>query len=430
MSWRVGLGLSAGLGLLVAAGLRAPAIGDLAARGRGTLAQRWIEWHSPVPRVPVLVSFRDDYDRGHGWSAGDVVGMIQRRPDAYLLIGFLGAGYPVGSPVLLGIGRRVDGWQQAMAAVPALRQEARRLCVDWRPDLVFKHIDGRRGERRCGDLLGEPQCGPEPCSAFPDNVCTRWHGDMERDWGPAGRFDPAWLLRTDEATWRAVADRYYAGEDFCSGAAHDWGWTTDRVSICAESRRDARVVPYGKVDPLTKRLQYVSGVGLDLRLPQAREWNARRLLSILHDQGVDPGEPGCVLLGYKPGLWTFSGQTGRGARCPAAEANSWSGFETPENAGRCWGGGVLPTPYGPGEFERAMNEQMRAVFRLMEAPAPAPLQASGTTDASYAQIRFVTTERPAASDRIWSIWEPDVLASGRLVGDMDPETTPLADAGR
>src|SRR5690606_18829352 len=131
------------------------------------------------------------------------------RPGAHLLVGALGAGYPVGSPVLSGIGRRVDSWQSAIAEACAAGEplDAGRLCADWRPDLVYKHVDGRYGEARCGSLLGEPVCGPEPCSAHRDNPCTRWEGDMERDWGAAGRFDPAWLLRADEATARAIAVR-------------------------------------------------------------------------------------------------------------------------------------------------------------------------------------------------------------------------------
>jgi hypothetical protein len=404
---------------------------DRLAHVRGALGQRWVEWRSPAPRVPVLASFRRDFDRGRVWSPEDVLAMLRRRPDAYLLVGLLGGGYPVGSPVLASVARRVDGWQAAIAAAVAAGEplDAGRLCIDWRPDLVQKRTDGRFGTSRCGSLLDANVCGPEPCSAHPDNPCSRWHGDMERDWGPAGRFDPAWLLRTDEATWRAIADRYYDGEDFCSGAGHEWGITTDRAAICAESRPGARVVPYGKVDPRARRLRSVSGVGLDLRLPAAREWNARRLLSQLHAQGIDAGEPGCVLLAYKPGLWVHAARTGPGSRCPAPEANSWSGFETPDNAGRCWGGGVLPTPYGPGEFERAMNEQLRVVLRLMAAPAPPALQADGASRARYERIRFLTTERPATHGRIWWIWQPDVLASGRLVGDMDPQPTGLPGAG-
>jgi hypothetical protein len=362
------------------------------------------------------------------WSTGDVLDLLRLRPDAYLLIGPLAGSYPVGSPLLASVGRRVDRWQAALdaAAANGAPAAAERLCIDWRPDLVYKHVDGRHGER-CGSLLGERVCGPEPCSAHRDNPCTRWHGEMERDWGPSGRFDPAWLLRSDEATWRAIIERYYDGQDFCTGSGHEWGAAIDRAAICAESRPGARIVPYGQVDPRARRLERVSGVALDLRLPAARSWNARRLLSQLHAQGIDPGEPGCVLLAYKPGLWVHSERLGPGSRCPADEANSWSGFETPSNAARCWGGGVLPTPYGPGEFERAMNEQLRAVLRLMAAPVPATFRNAGA-GASYERIRFLTTERPQTHGRIWWIWEPDLVASGRLVGNMDPRPTGLAGA--
>jgi hypothetical protein len=68
---------------------------------------------------------------------------------------------------------------------------------------------------------------------------------------------------------------------------------------------------------------------------------------------------------------------------------------------------------------------MRAVFRIADEPAPATFQRVGGHNSSYTQLRFLTTERPETQGRIWWVWEPDVLASGRLVGDADPEPTGL-----
>jgi hypothetical protein len=357
-----------------------------------------------------------------------VVRLLRQRPEAYLSLGWLSGGYSIGSPLFLALGRKVNRWQSAIAQWNAANDpdiDAGRICIDWRPDLVFKHIDGSEGETSCGTLLDEDQCAPVPCSAHRSNPCTRWEGEMARDWGSSeSGFRSDWLLRTPGETWKTVVKKYYEGKDFCDGGSgHEWGDTTDRQAICRANTPEQKVVLYGKVDPARRRLAVVSGVALDLRIPEAREWNARRLLSSLIDFGFEPGEPACVILGYKPGLWSHYEGPGVGGRCPADEANSWSGFETPANAAGCWGGAFVPTPYGPGEFEHAMNEQMRAVFRLLEAPVPQRIRREGKAGDRWGAIRFITTERPETRGRIWWIWEPDVRS--RLVGEMRNEPTGL-----
>jgi len=405
---------------------------QLAGRAKGWLAHRIAELRSPVPLVRLLVSYRNAWNRGVDWSPADVVDLLRAHPDAYLALGDF-AGYSLGSPLLNELGHRVDSWQRAISDYDrkhGATLNPGHICIDWRPDLVFKHVDGSQGEESCGSLLGLDQCAPTPCSEHAGNPCARWHGDMEKDWGPAGRFDPAWLARVPASLWQRLADEYYGGEDFCSGSDNHWGDMTDRRSICRQNSETAKVVPYGKIDPATRRIGFVSGVALDLRKPEAREWNARFLMSKLKNLGIDPGEGGCVVMGYKPGLWSFYDGPDRGHACPAPEANSWSGFETPENASYCWGGAFVPTPYGPGEFEHAMNEQMRTVFRLLDAPAPASLQVPGSAGReTYSQVRFITTERPETRGTIWWIWDRDIVESGKLIGEMREEPTQLVKVG-
>lgn len=397
------------------------------ARVRGWVDHKLAERRSDVPRVPILLSYRDDHQRGHPWTPDDVVGLLRRRPEAFVFVGAL-SGYPIGSPLYRAMGGKVNRWQKAIAdwnttSDPDL--DPARICINWRPDVVFKHIDGGEGENSCGSLLDESQCAPSPCSAHPDNPCTRWEGDMARHWGAAAaRFDTGWLARIPAILWHSISRKYHDGQDFCDGAGHTWGPMTDRREICAANTPERKVVLYGKTDPAKRRLAGVSGVALDLRTPEAREWNARRLLSMLVDFGFGPGEPGCVILGYKPGLWSHYDGPDAGKRCPADEVNSWSGFETPANAAGCWGGAVVPTPYGPGEFEKAMNEQMRAVFRLLEASVPERLREKGGAGDRWGRIQFVTTERPETRGQIWWIWEPDVQS--RLLGEMRSERTGLS----
>lgn len=412
----------AALALLVAgAALAQPTV----RRALNWLEQRGAELRSGVPRVPLLLSFRDDFNRGRTWEPEDVVALLRRDSTSFLALGWL-SGYSIGSPLYRGVGRRVDRWQEAIAAWNAAHEpqlDAGRLCIDWRPDLVWKHVDGREGERSCGTLLGEDQCAPEPCYAHEGNPCTRWEGDMARDWGAAARFDPAWLARMPAARWDAIVAKYYEGQDLCSGRGHVWGDATDRGATCRANAPDGKLVLYGKADPKRKRLNSVSGVALDLRIPEAREWNARRLLSQLVALGFGPGEPACVILAYKPGLWSFYDGPGAGRRCPSAEANSWAGFETPANAVGCGGAPLAPTPYGAGEFERSMNEQMRVLFRLLESPVPEAIRQREGGGVRWGALRFVTTERPETRGRIWWIWEADVRA--RLLGEMDNRGTGL-----
>ena len=408
--------------MLVASSLASPQL----RRVRGWLATRLAEQRSGVPLARVLLSFRDDWNRGREWKPDDVVDLLRSQPDAFLAIGWI-SGYSVGSPLYRGVGRRVDRWQEAIADWnkehdPDL--DPGRLCADWRPDLAWKHVDGSEGEASCGTLLGEFQCAASPCYAHPENPCARWEGDMAADWGPAAsRFDPAWLARMPTATWQHLVSRYYEGQDFCTGRGHVWGDATDRGAICRTNTEEQKVVLYGRVDAARRRLESVSGVALDLRIPAVREWNARRLLSALVDLGFGPGEPACVILAYKPGFWSRYDGPNKGNRCPSPEANSWSGFDTPENHASCQGGPLAPTPYGPGEFEHAMNEQMRVLFRLLEAPVPEPLRRRGGGGERWGPITWLTTERPETRGQLWWIWEPDVRA--HLRGEMDNRWTGL-----
>src|SRR5262249_52661167 len=132
------------------------------------LEQSVAEQRADVPWIPVLFGYRDDYSRGVHWSPESVIAMLSLRPDHSLALGNFGPGYPNGSPVLRAIGDNVNNWQRAIADWNANHDpdlDPGRICVDWRPDLVFKHIDGSGGEVQCGTLLDHDQCAPSPCWA-------------------------------------------------------------------------------------------------------------------------------------------------------------------------------------------------------------------------------------------------------------------------
>ncbi|MDX2087795.1 MAG: hypothetical protein SFX73_08095 [Kofleriaceae bacterium] len=376
-----------------------------------------------IPRVPLLLSFYDDFHRGADWTPPRVIQLLESNPGAYLYVGNYDVTLPIGSPVRAYVRSRVDEWQRAIrhhnrgAAIPL---DEGRLCVDWRPDLVFKHVDGAQPGDHCGRMFGKPQCSAD-CTRDRGNPCTRWEGDMRKDWGPVGEFQRRWLLGVSGATWDTTVDRHYRGVDFCAQFA-SWGMA-DRFSICALRTPAWAPALYGWASKDRPELAAVSGVGLDIRQRDARAWNAMRLLSHLKSLGFDPGERGCVLVGYKPGMWAREDGAVRGRDCPAQGANTWSGFVTPQNAGRCPAPRpLLPTPYGPGQYEAALNAQMRAAYRALDGPLPA---AFGAAKATYSGIRLLFTERPMAGERLWSIWEDDVRRDPRVLGEMTNRPTGL-----
>jgi hypothetical protein len=232
---------------------------------------------------------------------------------------------------------------------------------------------------------------------------------MAEDWGSrTGAFNTDWLLRTSQGD--AIVDRYYDGQDFCDGSGHAWGYVAHRDAICQANEPGRMVVLYGVADAARRRLSEVDAVALDLRIPAAREWNARRLLSRLLDLGFDAGESACVILGAKPGFWAYYDGPAPSAR-PRRRTRGQASFrERAPVLGRA----SRAHPWARG-YEAALNEQMRAVLLL--APRAGPQAATSTAGA-----RSLHHHRGPGAEVKWSVWEDDVLtwsANGQP-GDRTP----------
>ena len=338
-------------------------------------------WAQSVAPVDVVWSYRDDFARGVRWTPGQVIDLLRTRP--YVTTGNLDGGYPVGSPVLLMVGAQVRGWKAA-GVDPA------RVCVNWRPDLFYPIRDGSRAT-----LMNEPIC--------PASGCSRVEGDARADWGSwSGAFSWDWMLRTKD--WERVVAESWGGRDFCEDQIHSWGAVIDREAICSRAEPGAHPYIYGTSS--AGALTSVSGVGLDLRIPAARTWQARQVLSKLLDQGFEAGDGACIILGLKSGLWTHYTGPNPARPCPAPGANSWSGYETATNQPTCWGGGFFPTPYGPGEFEAAISATVREVWRV--AGLKMPRRGRTDTSESWGTIDVMTLDRPATRGIEWWIFDDDV----------------------
>ena len=187
--------LAASIVVLAAGGAAEP---PTANRVLGWLDRKIAEQRSDAPPVPILFSYRDDHNRGVRWSPDDVIALLTRRPDALLALGNFGPGYPIGSPLFRALGGRVNRWQRAIGEWNAEHDpdiDPGRICIDWRPDLVFKHVDGSDGEAHCGTLLGENQCAPELTTTTRDGAPRRSAGSSR--W--ASRKCPRWFV----ANWRS-----------------------------------------------------------------------------------------------------------------------------------------------------------------------------------------------------------------------------------
>jgi hypothetical protein len=149
---------------------------------------------------------------------------------------------------------------------------------------------------------------------------------------------------------------------------------------------------------------------MDVSDPDYRAWSIRQLLYVLRDLGFQPGEAVCVNVGVKPGLHTWYDEAAYGpstAACPVPGTHTWEGpaHLCYEHGGPAPGGPYEPTPFGPGEYERAVNAYLRDLMRT--------LSASG-----YADLTLLTMEQPAFRDQTWSILDADVRGDRRLVGEI------------
>jgi hypothetical protein len=250
-----------------------------------------------------------------------------------------------------------------------------------------------------------------------------------------GSFDPAWVIRVSRDAHRASVRRFWEEKrDVCEGGAckppaepldpfdpsnrRSWPTWKNRKAIDALQTPTSVPALYGWVmdrgamrhegfeDPYFVFVAVLANV----RNPAYRDWSVRSLMYKLQDYGVDPGEGACVLLAYKPGFHTWYDEATHGPSrkpCSLSGTHTWAGPAFVCDTTNALGGPFEPTPYGPGEYETAVNDYVREMI--------AKLGSRG-----YGNVRIVTQEHPAFQGGPWSILADDVRRHPKVWGEWAP----------
>jgi hypothetical protein len=248
-----------------------------------------------------------------------------------------------------------------------------------------------------------------------------------------GSFDPAFARRVPRAEHESSVRRFWAERRNVCGvtrlsscakpaepldpldARNERAWPAwvDRSAVEALASSDEVPALYGSVqdeglhdgrweDPYFSP----SYVVMDLANPEYRHWRIRYLLYKLGDFGLDPGEGACVIAAYKPGFHVFHDEARLGppsGLCALPGNHTWTGPSHVCVGGRALGGPLLPTPFAPGEYEAALNAFLQEMITTL-------------THAGYANLRVITTEKPAYR-KTWSILSQPVRAHPKIVGE-------------
>ena len=252
-----------------------------------------------------------------------------------------------------------------------------------------------------------------------------------------GSFDPAWVKRVPRSAYQETVQRLWeqqrnvcgprgAGAP-CNPAAEPldplnpanqraWPGWVDRAAIEALATPTEVPALYGPIydavsnsdapsawlDPYFR----ISAVVMNLADPAYREWKIRYLMYKLRDHGLSPGAPACVILGYKPGWYTFYGEAELGPSphvCATPGSNLWTGPAHICTGGYAEGGPFVSGLYQRGGYEGAFNAYIRETL--------ARLAQSG-----WADLRIITMEGQAFRGQPWSILADDVRHSPKLLG--------------
>jgi hypothetical protein len=231
-------------------------------------------------------------------------------------------------------------------------------------------------------------------------------------------FDTSWILTIPIAEHQWAVDHVWGGDrskdPWRPAGTRLWADWVDREAIAAVNTETHVAALYGPVSDLDKSAPgrdvaiLVSMVLMDLRNPEYRAWSIRKLIADLDTKGIQPGESAVVGFGAKPGWHTYyDGRVGRNPtdRCFVEGSHMWAGPAGPCLGIKPPGGPFTRTPYGPGEFESALNAM------LLEMRA-------GLVAAGLENVLIMTVERPDFMDKKWSILAPSIRNAPWLVGNL------------
>lgn len=319
--------------------------------------------------------------------------MLVRYPDYYVDLGTW-TSHPTGSEAQREVGRIVD---EVQALGKARDVDTSRLMASFRNDVYVKRSEGTPA---CTVCDGRGECF---------DYCT-WEGAMTD-----APFDPGWIVTIPRSEHRWAVDRIWGGDEtrdpWSPKGARLWPEWVDREAIAAVNTEDRVAALYGPVkdrDQSMVRTDYafnVSAALMDMREPGYRAWAVKKMIADLQVMGIDPGERAAIQYAYKPGWHVYFEGGDSGARCSVAGAHMWTGPANPCAGMRPPGGPFARTPYGPGEFEKALNAM------LLEMRA-------GLVAAGFGGVSIVTVERPTFGDEKWAILEPAVRNAAWLIGEL------------
>ncbi len=332
-------------------------------------------------------------NRRRRWTPEEIVELLKKYPDYYLDMG-IRTGVPTGSPPHREIGRVVN---EVQALGRSQGVDTSKLMVHFRSDVFAKRPRGFPDCTVC-DQAGR-------CS----DLCT-WEGSMQN-----ASFDPKWIVKIPRAEHQWAVDRIWGGDTskdpWSRSGARLWPAWIDRISIAEANTSTHVAAVYGAVKDRNKSMMgtdyavAVTGVLLDLRNPGYRTWSIKKLIADLQVMGIDPGEKAALIYAYKPGWHVYYPGSDSGDRCYVDGSHMWTGPANPCSRIKPPGGPFARTPYGPGEFEQAVN----SMFREMRA---------ALVDAGFADVVLITVERPSFTKEKWSILGPDVRGAPWLAGDL------------
>jgi hypothetical protein len=324
-----------------------------------------------VRRVELL-NF-DRWDFMERLSPQEIVAAMRTYPSAYPVVGHWATHTP-GNP----------RWRMTREKVNAVQAHAKQIgavippmCIGFRYD-VYRKIGEESSECR-------PNCS--------------WQGTMPE------AFDTDWLMRVPAEVHERVVERSWSYDPFDPGAP---GWPPwfDRDAVVRLNTREKKIALYGGVAAHEGQPVFrVSAVIMDLRIPEYRAWAIRRVLYMLREHGIDPGEDGCLFTGDKPGWHTYYAGKDSGDRCFVPGARMWTGPAHVCSAGYAPGGPFDYTQYGPGEYEAATQAFFDELFVALDANR-------------YEKIKLITVERPRFTKVLWSTRSPAFRANPRVLGEQ------------
>jgi hypothetical protein len=218
-------------------------------------------------------------------------------------------------------------------------------------------------------------------------------------------FDTNWIMRVPAEDHQSVVQRFWSYDPFDPGAP---GWPPwfDRDAVVRLNTPERKIALYGRVNTSEEQpIFQVSSVIMDLRIPEYRAWAIRRVLYMLDEHGIDPGEDGCLFTGDKPGWHTYYAGEDSGDRCFVPGSRMWTGPAHVCPAGPSPGGPFDYTQYGPGEYEAATQAFFDELFVALDANG-------------YEKIKLIVREAPRFTRELWSTRSPAFRANPRVLGEQ------------